>query len=141
MPTFGKGNAHHLLSEYDQAIKDLNAALEQGHPPIKVYEVRWEAHYMMKNYDAALSDVEQALRIEPSNNYLFWLSATFVVSKAIIRKLSPLTTRLCRAAGTAATFITLSPAATLNSASMHNKIQPPPKRSKTALAIPANLIR
>ncbi len=69
---FWKGNAHHLLNEYDQAIEELNAALEQGHTPIKVYEVRWEAHYMKKNYDAALSDVEQALRIEPLNNYFIF---------------------------------------------------------------------
>jgi serine/threonine-protein kinase len=66
---YWKGYAHHNLNEYDEAIEEMNTALKQGFPPIKVYEVRWEAHYMKKNFDAALSDVQEALRIEPSNNY------------------------------------------------------------------------
>jgi len=66
---YWKGSAHYLLKEYDETIEDLNAALEQGYTPLKVYEVRWEAHFIKENYDAALSDVEEALRIAPSDNF------------------------------------------------------------------------
>lgn len=66
---YWKGYAHHLLKEYDAAIEDLSAALDQGFTPIKVYETRWEDYLYKKDYDASLNDVQQALKIEPANNY------------------------------------------------------------------------
>ncbi|MBA2494566.1 MAG: tetratricopeptide repeat protein, partial [Acidobacteria bacterium] len=65
---FWKGYAHYYLKEYDQAVKDLDKALEQGYKPVlELYKTRGYSNYQLKNYDAALRDVRQVLEAEPTN--------------------------------------------------------------------------
>lgn len=66
-PHFWKGYAHYYLKEFDQAISELNVALERGYKPLDVYKLRWFLLYQQKNYEAALKDVEQGLQLDPSN--------------------------------------------------------------------------
>jgi superkiller protein 3 len=64
---YWKGYAHYYLNEYDQAIVELDTALERGYKPLDIYKLRWFLNYQKKNYDAALKDVEQGLQLDPSN--------------------------------------------------------------------------
>lgn len=66
-PHYWKGYAHYYLSEFDQAIAELNVALERGYKPLDVYKLRWFLFYQQKNYEAALKDVEQGLQLDPTN--------------------------------------------------------------------------
>lgn len=66
---FWKGNAHNNLNQGDQAIDDLDIALQQGYKPLEVYRVRWFLHYQKQNYDAALKDAEAGLQIEPESPF------------------------------------------------------------------------
>ena len=67
---FKKASAHQWLNENSEAVVNFDAALEQGHPPIEIYELRWEANFKTQNYDAALNDVQKGLQIKPNDNYL-----------------------------------------------------------------------
>ncbi len=64
---YWKGYAHYYLNEYDQAITELDAALDRGYKPVDVYKLRWFLNYQRKNYEAALGDVEKGLQLDPSN--------------------------------------------------------------------------
>ena len=63
-----KANAHFLLQEYDQALAELNTALQQGYSrPIDIYKLRAFALYEKGDMDAALADVHEVLKAEPKN--------------------------------------------------------------------------
>jgi len=64
---FWKGYAHYYLKEFDKAIPEMDAALEQGYKPLDVYRVRWFLHYQKKNYDLALADAQKAQQLDPKN--------------------------------------------------------------------------
>lgn len=68
---FWKGYAHYNLKENDQAMADLDSALQQGYKPaLEIYKLRWNLHYEKKNYDQALKDIQEALKSEPENRAL-----------------------------------------------------------------------
>lgn len=138
---FWKGNAHYLLNEYDQAIEELNAALEQGYAPIKVYEVRWEAHYMKKNYEAALSDVEQALRIEPANNYFILALGNVRRMKGDYQEAITAYNKALPGSRNSGDIYYFIASSYFNLGEHARQIQPPPKPSKTVFDTRANLIR
>ena len=64
---YWKGYAHYYLNEFDQAITEMNAALDRGYKPLDVFKLRWFLNYQKKNYEAALNDVEKGLQLDPSN--------------------------------------------------------------------------
>ena len=64
---YWKGYAHYYLKENDQALSELNTALEQGFPALDVYKVRWYLNFDKQNYDAALEDIRAGLALEPNN--------------------------------------------------------------------------
>ena len=64
---YRKGKAHYYLNEYDATVEELDAAFNQKHPPLEIYELRWHVNYQKGNYDAALSDVQAGLLLEPQN--------------------------------------------------------------------------
>ncbi len=64
---YWKGYAHYYLKESDQALSELNIALDQGFPALDVYKVRWYLNFDKQNYDAALADIQAGLALEPNN--------------------------------------------------------------------------
>lgn len=68
---FSKGYAHFYLNEFDQAVEDLSTALTQQYTPIEVYKIRWNAYYSKKDYANALKDIQEAIKLEPSNGFLY----------------------------------------------------------------------
>lgn len=68
---FRKGHAHYYLKEYDPAIAEFTAAMNQGFKPIvEVYRIRAIAYYEQKNYDLALEDVKKGLALAPRDAQL-----------------------------------------------------------------------
>jgi tetratricopeptide (TPR) repeat protein len=66
---FWKGNAHYRLNQNDQAVYDLDIALQQGYKPLEIYKLRWFLYYQRQNYDAALKDAEAGLKLQPDEPF------------------------------------------------------------------------
>jgi tetratricopeptide (TPR) repeat protein len=65
---FWKGRSHAILKENDQAISELNTALEKGYKkPLEIYKTRWLVNYDKQDYDAALADIKAGLALDPTN--------------------------------------------------------------------------
>jgi len=71
---FWKGYSHFNVQEYDLAITELTAALNDGFKPVAdVYKIRGYTYYVKKNYNLAYADIKQGLQLEPDNlNMLRW---------------------------------------------------------------------
>lgn len=66
---FWKGTAHYKLNQSEQAIYDLDLALQHGYSPLAVYKMRWFLYYQKQDYDAALKDAQAGLQLEPDSNF------------------------------------------------------------------------
>lgn len=66
---FWKGSAHSRLEQNEQAIYDLDIALQQGYKPLQIYRNRWFLYYQKKDYDAALKDAQSGLQLEPDTTF------------------------------------------------------------------------
>lgn len=62
-----KAFAHLRLDQKDLALTDLSAALEQGHPPLEIYRVRWEVYFDKGDAGKALLDVKAAQKLDPKD--------------------------------------------------------------------------
>lgn len=63
-----KANAHYLLKEYDQALAELDTALEQRYQkPIDIYKLRSSVRFEKGDLDGALADILEVLKVEPNN--------------------------------------------------------------------------
>lgn len=80
---YQKGLAHYNLNQYEQAIKDLSAALDNGHPrKLEIYKIRGYMNLQSKNFDAALVDYTEASKLDPKNiQYLSYLSEIYINKK------------------------------------------------------------
>lgn len=79
---FWKGSAHYYLKEYDEALLELSAAYDQGHPPLEVYKLRWFINLQKGDYDAVLKDAEEGARLEPNNiNFQKALASAYLGKK------------------------------------------------------------
>lgn len=66
---FWKGTAHYRLNQGEQAIYDLNIALQYGYSPLEIYKSRWFLFYQNQNFDAALKDAQAGLELEPATTF------------------------------------------------------------------------
>jgi tetratricopeptide (TPR) repeat protein len=71
---YNKGYAHYYLQEFDQSVKDLSAALNNGHNAIDVFKIRGFVYYQQKDFKASLIDSEQGLKLDPANVFLYLLA-------------------------------------------------------------------
>ena len=75
-----RGIAFGEKGQYDQAISDLNQAVEINPRYIKAYNNRGVIYRLREQYDKAISDFNQAIEINPLDaeayNNLAWLFAT-----------------------------------------------------------------
>jgi superkiller protein 3 len=63
-----KANAHYLRKEYDPALIDLNAALEQKYQrPLDIYKLRAMVRFEKGDFDGSLADIREVLKVEPAN--------------------------------------------------------------------------
>lgn len=86
---FWKGNAHYNLTEYDQAVSELDTALANGFDPVRVKKVRWHANYEKKNYDAALNDLQTLIALDPADsNLLTGLGDVYIGKKSYAEALA-----------------------------------------------------
>lgn len=84
---FWKGYAHYYLTEYDEALKDINIAEDLNfNKPVEIYKIRWYLNYQKKNLDAAYDDVQKGLQAEPGNLTLIMASGDINRSKGNFRE-------------------------------------------------------
>ncbi|MCD9185289.1 MAG: tetratricopeptide repeat protein [Pyrinomonadaceae bacterium] len=84
---FWKGYAHYYLTEYDEALTEINKAEDLNfNKPIEIYKIRWYLNYQKKNLDAAFEDVQKGLQAEPGNLTLIMASGDINRSKGNFRE-------------------------------------------------------
>lgn len=71
---YWKGSAHYRLNQNEQAVHDLDIALQQGYTPLEIYKLRWFMYYQKRDYDAALKDTQAGLELMPTDPF-FMLAA------------------------------------------------------------------
>jgi len=68
---FRKGFAHFNLKEYDAALTEFTAALNQGfNRPLEIYKVRAYIYNEQQKYDEALADIQKGLALAPADGQL-----------------------------------------------------------------------
>lgn len=84
---FWKGYAHYYLSEYDEALKEINSSEDLNfNKPIEIYKIRWYLNYQRKDLDAAYQDVQKGLQGEPGNLTLLMASGDINRAKGNFRE-------------------------------------------------------
>ncbi|MBN1788932.1 MAG: tetratricopeptide repeat protein [Bacteroidales bacterium] len=68
----GRGVSHMNLLEYDQALADFTASIEQNDTVASAYHSRAMLNYEMKDYSAAVEDFLKALTYSEGNSALYF---------------------------------------------------------------------
>jgi tetratricopeptide (TPR) repeat protein len=74
-----RGSAYARLGMYEEALADLDKAVELGPFRSYTYKRRASVHFHLKNYDMALHDISKAVELKPDDlSNLTWLSPSQV---------------------------------------------------------------
>jgi tetratricopeptide (TPR) repeat protein len=65
----GRGSAYRQLARYDEALADLNRAIEQQADSAKVLAARGQTYRLMGRYEEALSDLEHAVELDHTQDW------------------------------------------------------------------------
>lgn len=70
-----RAEAHQQSGQFDQALADLNQAIELDGDDADLYAQRAELHWLTRDSEAALADINQAIEQRPNRNEFYRLRA------------------------------------------------------------------
>ncbi len=68
----GRGVSYYNLLEYDEALDDLNASIQQNDTVASAYYSRAMVYYEIKDYAAAVNDFQKSLQFSEGNAALYF---------------------------------------------------------------------